>query len=105
MRPRGAGNPINTYSAPATLAVLLVEFMTVSPYLAVDAVTVSGTRGVRIPFNRSQKTIAISKIPSPESNHHRFTTLAKAGEMMKARVHAAAQADTITPKAANPFGM
>src|SRR6476646_10066824 len=100
MRPRGAGNTINTYSAPATLAVLSVEYMTVSPYLAVDAGTISGTCGVRIPLNISQKPVAISKIPSPESNHHRFTTLAKAGDMMKARVHTTAQADTITPKAA-----
>ena len=35
------------------------------------------------PLNTSQKPVASSKIPSPESNHHRFTTLAKAGEMRR----------------------
>jgi len=67
--------------------------------------TVTSTNGVRNPLNRSQTLVAISKMPIGESNHHRFTTLAKSGKMMKTKVHDAHHPDEITPKAANALGI
>ncbi len=63
------------------------------------------TNGVRNPLNRSHTLVAISKMPIGESNHHRFTTLAKSGNMMKVKVHSAHHPDEITPKAANALGI
>jgi len=44
-------------------------------------------------------------MPIGESNHHRFTTLAKSGKMMKTKVHDGHHQDEITPKAANALGI
>src|SRR5258707_15466024 len=57
------------------------------------------------PLNSSQKLIAISKIAIGESNHHRLTTLAKLGKMMKTKVLAAHHAEEITPQTANALGI
>src|SRR6266508_3658683 len=57
------------------------------------------------PLNRSQKLVAISKIAMGESNHHRLTTLAKSGKMMKTKVHAVHHAEEITPPVANTPGI
>ena len=55
------------------------------------------------PLNRSQKLVAISKIPIGESNHHRLTTLEKSGGMMETKVDIAHHGDPIKPQAANPL--
>jgi hypothetical protein len=44
-------------------------------------------------------------MPIGESNHHRFTTLAKPGKMMKTKVHAAQNTDEITPNVAKALGI